>query len=235
MKAGLLECGHVEKKFRHIGGDYRDMFPALLPNIEFEFFDVCNGHFPGSAQACEAYICTGSKYSVYDGFEWISRLKAFVREIHQAQKPYVGVCFGHQIMGEALGGKVRKAAAGWCVGVHSFTVLQQEQWMVPPERNYRLLMLCQDQVQELPPGSRVLASAPDCPVGMFTVGNSMLGIQGHPEFSRDYVGAVIQDRLQRIGEARAQAGLGSLSQPTHASVLAEWISNFLERGAISFL
>lgn len=229
MKVGLLECDHVAAPFRHIGGDYRDMFPALLPGLQFELFDVCNGHFPESALACDAYICTGSKYSVYDDIPWIHQLKEFVREIHQAQRPFVGVCFGHQMMGEALGGKVRRAAAGWCVGVHSFTLLRQERWMAPPESEYNLLMLCQDQVEELPPGSRVLARAADCPVGMFTVGTNMLGIQGHPEFSKGYVGALIQDRVQRIGEEKSRAGLESLSQATHTPAISRWISNFLER------
>ena len=227
MKVGLLECDHVMEKFHHIGGDYRDMFPALLPNLEFELFDVCNGRFPESVQECDAYVCTGSKYSVYDDIDWIHRLKAIVREIHRVKKPFVGVCFGHQMMGEALGGKVRKAEVGWCVGVHSFTLLQREAWMAPPEDEYKLLMLCQDQVQELPPDSRVLAQAPDCPVGMFTVGHTMLGIQAHPEFSKDYVSAIIQDREQRIGEAKTRSGLESLNQATHTPTLARWISNFL--------
>ena len=229
MKVGLLECDHVTGKFHHIGGDYRDMFPALLPNLEFEFFDVCNGRFPESVQECDAYVCTGSKYSVYDDIDWIHRLKALVQEIHRAQKPFVGVCFGHQMIGEALGGKVRKAEVGWCVGVHSFTLLQREAWMTPTENEFKLLMLCQDQVQELPPDSRVLAQSPDCPVGMFTVGQAMLGIQAHPEFPKAYVSAIIQDREQRIGEAKTRSALESLNQGTHTPTLSRWISNFLER------
>ncbi|MCB9288110.1 MAG: gamma-glutamyl-gamma-aminobutyrate hydrolase family protein [Lewinellaceae bacterium] len=227
MKVGLLECDHVGEQFRHIGGDYRDMFPALLPNLRFELFDVCNGHFPESADECDAYICTGSKYSVYDDIPWIHRLKSFVRDIHSTQKPFVGICFGHQMMGEALGGKVRKAEAGWCVGVHSFSLLQQEEWMAPPEKEYKLLMLCQDQIQELPPDSRVLAQAPDCPVGMFTVGRTMLGIQAHPEFPKAYIDAIIRDREPRIGTDKARAGLESLGQGLHTELMARWVRNFL--------
>ena len=66
MKVGLLECDHVHLKYQHIGGDYREMFPAFLSNWEFRFFDVVNGQFPSSASACDIYLCTGSKYSVYE-------------------------------------------------------------------------------------------------------------------------------------------------------------------------
>ena len=106
MKIGLLECDHVLEKFQHIDGDYQDMFTELLPQIEWQFYDVCNGHFPKSVDECEAYICSGSKHSVYENIAWINRLKEFVFQLYKKQKLFVGVCFGHQILAEALGGKV---------------------------------------------------------------------------------------------------------------------------------
>src|SRR5690606_23965151 len=99
----------------------------LLPGFDWAFYDVVNDHFPESADECDAYICTGSRYSVYDDMPWIKELKHLVQELYQLQIPYIGVCFGHQMLAEALGGKVEKAAAGWCVGVHTFRVLQREE------------------------------------------------------------------------------------------------------------
>src|SRR5215217_7450772 len=112
MKVGLLECDHVREELLHIAGDYRQMFPALFsqvaPDWEFRFYGVCNGHFPESAGECDLYICTGSKFSVYDEEDWILRLKDFVKEIYESGKKYAGICFGHQMLAEALGGKVEK-------------------------------------------------------------------------------------------------------------------------------
>ncbi len=227
MKIGLLECDHVADKFRPIGGDYREMFPALLPQLDMAFYDVCKGHFPDDVRECDAYICTGSKYSVYDEMDWIRQLKGFVREVHDQEKPFIGVCFGHQMMGEALGGKVQKAEAGWCLGVHSFQLQERPAWIKPPRKSFNLLMLCQDQIKALPPDSRVLASAADCPVGMFMVGKHMLGIQAHPEFLKPYVKAIIKDRKERVGAPKATAGLKSLRRVVHSPVVAQWMQAFL--------
>jgi GMP synthase-like glutamine amidotransferase len=126
MTIGLLECDHVRDEFQYISGDYRDMFPALfLPLIsewQFVFYDVVNGHFPEAVNDCNAYICTGSKSSVYDDEPWIVQLKGFVSRLYQNQKPFIGLCFGHQLLGESLGGKVGKSLNGWCVGVHQFDI-----------------------------------------------------------------------------------------------------------------
>jgi GMP synthase-like glutamine amidotransferase len=224
MKIGLLECDHVRDELRHIAGDYRDMFPALFetvaPHWQWRFFDVVNGQFPESVQECDAYLCTGSRFSVYDKEPWIERLKDFVRVLYNAQKPFVGVCFGHQMLAEALGGKVAKAAAGWCVGVHSFEM---------PNTNLNLLMMCQDQVMALPPQAKILAGTPQCPVVMFQVSDFMLGIQAHPEFSKDYEAALINLRIERIGSERAEAALESLALPIHGQDVAQLIFDFLTR------
>lgn len=229
-KVGLLECDHVREELLPIAGDYREMFPALFsqvaPEWEFTFYDVCNGHFPASADECEVYVCTGSKFSVYDDEPWIARLKEFVKEIHDSGKKYIGVCFGHQMLAEALGGTVQKSAVGWCVGVHNFQVLSHEEWMVPSRQSFNLLMMCQDQVMELPPDSKLLAETQDCPIGMFRVGENMVGIQAHPEFPRPYEKALMEIRTDRIGQAKVEMGIVSLELPLHELTFANWLKNF---------
>lgn len=227
MKIGLLECDHVMPELRAVAGDYRDMFRAWLPDAEFVFFDVCNGHFPPEADDCSAYLCTGSRFSVYDDVDWIIALKAFVRRVQAGNKKFIGVCFGHQMMGEALGGKVEKAATGWNVGVHSFEILHSAPWMLPAPPGLQLMMMCQDQVVQLPPGSTVLARTATCPVAMFQVGHNMLGIQGHPEFPKEYEAKLLEVRRERIGSAKVDAALESLELPVDGECVAAWVSAFI--------
>lgn len=228
MKIGLLECDHVLAKFQPIAGDYRQMFAALFPGMEIIPFDVCNGRWPDSPDVCDGFMCTGSKFSVYDDIPWIHDLQAFVRELYALEKPFVGVCFGHQMLGQALGGRVEKSPEGWCVGAHTFRVTQPEPWMKPFQHDYKLLMMCQDQIVALPPGSQVLATTVACPVGMLRVGERMLGLQAHPEFPVSYEKALLQDRVGRIGAKKVRTGVESLAMPLDARVMAGWIKNFLK-------
>jgi hypothetical protein len=61
----------------------------------------------------------------------------------------------------------------------------------------------------------------------------MLGIEGHPEFPAAYNEALIRERRERIGAARADEALATLSQPTDGSVLGEWVGSFLRGGAVT--
>jgi len=232
MNIGILGCDDVPERLRHLGGTYRDMFRALLephlPGARYTWFDAVNGELPESPGACDAYLCTGSRYSAYEERDWIVALKDYVRQLHDARKPFVGVCFGHQILAQALGGTVEAAPQGWGVGIHEMRVIASEPWMQPPQEDCRLQYMHGDQVERLPPDSVVLASAPHCPVAMFRVGETMLGIEGHPEFPAAYVEALIRARMDRIGHARAQAALASLDQKADDGVVAQWMANFLK-------
>ena len=228
MKIGLLECDHVAPQFRDIAGDYLDMFAALFPGDDLTPYDVCGGRFPKSAEACDAFLCTGSRHSVYDDVPWIHGLADFVRLLHRRERCFVGVCFGHQMLGHALGGRVAKAAAGWCVGVHTFDVAVPQPWMTPPAAAYNLMMMCQDQIVDLPPGATVLAATAKCPVGMIRVGASLLGLQAHPEFPVSYERALMASRIARISADTVRAGLESLDRPVDAALAAGWMRAFME-------
>lgn len=227
MNIGLLECDDVVGRFQHIHGGYREMFAALLPGHDFSYFEAHRGRLPHGPGDCDAWICTGSKYSVYEQHDWISGLSRFIRAVHRAERPFVGICFGHQMLAHALGGQVEQAMQGWGVGVLKVEILRQEPWMIPPRPAISIQHIHQDQVLRLPADSVVLGRSEHCAVEMFQVGKSMLGIEGHPEFTPAYGEALIRARRERIGEKRAEQALASLRQPTDSSVVAKWIANFV--------
>ena len=125
MQVGLFICDHVKPQYRDQFGDYPDMFMRLFPGFDFKLYDVCSGQFPERLDECDLYMATGSSHSVYEDIDWIHQLKEVIREIYKQQKYFIGFCFGHQLMGEALGGKVEKSEKGWCVGVHEFKIQKQ--------------------------------------------------------------------------------------------------------------
>jgi GMP synthase-like glutamine amidotransferase len=222
---GLLQCDHVRDEFRSIGGDYDDMFRRWLP-AEWRIYDVTAGQRPAGPRECDGYVITGSRASVYDDEPWIQAFAVLTRDLHASGVPTFGVCFGHQMIAHALGGRVSKCPRGWGIGVHQFRVAIHEHWMQPPLDQFGVLMSCQDQAEQLPEGAVVLAGNEHCPVGMFRVGN-MLGLQGHPEFSVEYSEALMRFRMEKIGERTVSQALSTLTDPTHATELAAWAQSFL--------
>jgi GMP synthase-like glutamine amidotransferase len=227
MRVGLLECDDVVGRFPGIDGGYREMFAALLPEAEFRYYQAHGGALPASPTECDAWLCTGSKYSVYDPDPWIANLAAFIRGV-SGKRPFVGICFGHQMLAHAMGGEVAKAGQGWGVGVLPVEMLRQEPWMEPRRSQIRIQHMHQDQVQKLPPDSVLLGRSPHCEVGMFRVGRSMLGIEGHPEFTAAFGGALIRARREKIGAPRAQEALESLAGPADGPVVGRWIARYIE-------
>ena len=131
-------------------------------------------------------------------------------------------------MAEALGGKVEKAAVGWCVGVHQFRMLRLKNWMRPAKTKVNFLMMCQDQVVELPPNAVRLAANEACPNAMIQVGDRMMSIQGHPEFTKAYDQTLMEIRVERMGAETVKKGIESLKMEVDMSLFRSWVAGFLE-------
>ena len=223
VKLGLLVCDHVRPEFEHISGDYPDMFRRLFaghPDVEIVVYDVIGGDMPADPGECDAWITTGSRHSVNDDELWIRDLEGFVREVAKEEVPFVGVCFGHQLIAKALGGTVVKSDRGWGVGAKVVEVKGD----LGLGSSYTVFTSYQDQIEELPPGAEILGWNEHCPVSLLGVGENMIGIQGHPEFEPAYSEALMESRRGgMIPEMTVDAGLASLEGSTDGDLLADWI------------
>ncbi len=231
MEIGLLQCDQIDGQFKHLVGDYPVAFKSLLsgcaPDLIFRTYEVFRGEWPRTPAECDAYLITGARDSVFDDVDWIYQLVTFVQQLYVEKRKVVGVCFGHQMIAHALGGKVERAGKGWGIGVKSSAVYQARDWMQPALDRYRLVYSHQDQVVELPELAEVLGGNAHCPIAIFAVGNQMLGIQGHPEFTREFAAALIDAREDRISPEIIEAARPTLSEPTDESAIAQWIATFL--------
>lgn len=230
MQIGLLACDEVAERFRHIAGGYQQMFERLLsphlPGLRLKRFDVQAGNIPADARTCDGWITTGSRASVYDDAAWIRPAERFVVKVADSDRPFVGICFGHQLLAQTLGAEVKRAPGGWGVGVLPMSVVHREDWMTPALSTVRLQYMHADQVAEPPGGAMLLGESPHCPVAMFQSGPRLLGIEAHPEFPAAYARALIEDRRARIGEQVADDALARVDEPTDSDVVGSWIARF---------
>jgi GMP synthase-like glutamine amidotransferase len=232
LKIGLLKCDTITGKLREILGDCSDAFITLFaryaPDIFFQVYDIQNGDYPDSLDECAGYLATGSRYSVYDNDPWILRFRDFVAELYRNEVKFVGICFGHQMIAEALGGKVSKSDRGWGIGGKNVRIIKKKSWMQPELDSYSLLLSHMDQVNELPEGGEALGTNEHCPNSMFTVGDHILGIQAHPEYTTAYAEALMLSRLDRIGRELVEHAQESLEEETHQDIITHWIENFFK-------
>jgi GMP synthase-like glutamine amidotransferase len=231
MRIGLLVCDHVRPELRGISGDYEDMFRRLFADhddVDIVAYDVIAGELPSDPEECDAWLTTGSRHSVNDDETWIRALEGFVREVAAAEVPFIGICFGHQMLAKALGGSVARSEQGWGVGVKEVDVLPE----LGLGESYRVLTSHQDQVETIPPGGEILGWNEHCPVSMLRVGSKMLGIQGHPEFDPAYSRALMELRRGRaIPELLVEEGLASLDRAPDSGRLADWIIGVIKSDA----
>ena len=224
MKLAILETGRPPGDLAQEFGDYPAMFGALLGSgFEVESFDVERGELPKSG-AHQAVLITGSPAGVYDDFPWIEPLAQFIRSAGTSKM--VGICFGHQIMAEALGGHVEKSDKGWGAGLHHYTIVRSEPW-IDTAGAIAIPASHQDQVVVQPPGAAVVAASNFTPFAALAWNDRpAISFQFHPEFSPAFAKALIEKRYDIVPDP--DAAIASLDAPNDNERVAGWIRRFLK-------
>ncbi len=238
LQIGLLQCGYIAPDVAAGHGDYPEAFADLLgpQGIDLVTYDVQQGPVPTDPGAHDGWLVSGSASSAYEPLAWIAPVEGFLRRLIEVEAPLVAVCFGHQLLAQALGGRVARAEAGWGAGVHRYELVgPRPPWMDPPpvDGAFRLIASHQDQVVDLPAEATVIARTDHCPVAAFTVGPRALAIQPHPEFSAEVSRGLIGLRRGLIGPDRSDTALATLDGPLEDDRrrVAAWMANFWRQGA----
>lgn len=229
-RIGLLLVGHIDAGSLHVGGDYPELYKSILEpeDIQITTYECDNGQLPDNLNEQDGWLCSPSRLSVYEDHAWLRDVEQLLRDMVATEKPYVGICFGHQLMAQALGATVKKADYGWGIGAKHYEIVEQQSWMDSSE-DIVLAASHQDQVQELPSGAHLLAKSDYCPIGGMLIGERAWTLQVHPEFTPALADSLLATRLQLFGEDKAAAARATLSEPLQQTRVAKWISRFFHQ------
>ena len=229
---GILETGVPPAGLAARYGRYDAMMRRMLGDgFAYQTYDVQAGALPSAPEDHDAYVITGSSAGVYDPLAWIAPLKSFIRAAHGRAR-LVGICFGHQVMAEALGGRVEKSHKGWALGLHSYEVDHRAPWMDGGARRIAVAASHQDQVVAVPEDVVVLGHSAFAPYDMLAYpGGDAISVQFHPEFERGFAEQLVELRRARLPDAAdADRALASLQAPSDSPRVASWLRRFIADG-----
>jgi GMP synthase-like glutamine amidotransferase len=223
MLIGILQTGLAPDVLAPEMGDYPDMFARLLDGQGFTFrtWRVVDGEFPENVHAADGWLITGSRHGVYEDHPWIPPLEEFIRAAFSARVPLVGICFGHQIVAQAMGGKVERHAGGWAVGATDYDFGGE---------TIRLNAWHRDQVVKVPGTAKVIASNDFCANAALLYDDRAFTVQAHPEFRPEFVDGLMKTRGKGVvPDDLMAAATARLAQPLDDRTMAGRIAAFFKQ------
>jgi GMP synthase-like glutamine amidotransferase len=218
MRIGVLQVERFQGALLDAVGPHLGLYEQLLTGhgFAYDLYDVLAMQMPAAADAVDGWLITGSAAAAYDDLPWIAPLQQFIRQIHDQRRPLVGICFGHQIIAQVLGGRVEKFAGGWSIGRQPYVIDGQPVHLNAWHR---------DQVTALPPEAQVFGQSDFCRYAALTYGDHILTLQAHPEYGATMLRALIDHYADdQYPPDRIARALADLPRPTDEAAIATRIA-----------
>ncbi|KAL1372077.1 hypothetical protein HN51_002237 [Arachis hypogaea] len=201
---GLLQAAKDPEYVKKMYGGYLKVYAEAFgeEGASWDLFRVCEGEFPEISELhkYDGFVVSGSSNDAFGNDYWILKLCFLLQILDAMEKKILGICFGHQVLCRALGGRVGRAKRGWDIGITqvSFAKDRAPLWYLDDHHNMpsslSIIEIHQDEIFEVPVGANVIASSDKTGVEIFVIEDHILGIQGHPEYNKDILFNLI-DRL----------------------------------------
>ena len=230
---GLLICDTVNPEVAQAAGQYWERFNNFFNNAESPInlikYNIREGVWPKSPEECDGYLITGCVQSANDQDDWIIELVRFIRECYVGKVKMVGICFGHQIIAKAMGGRVELNPNGWGLGIKKQQVIVKKKWMKPSQKQFNIIASHQEHVVEIPGNAELICTSEHCKVSVFEISDLFLGFQGHPENSSFTSGVSIDRRKDELPKDIFDLAKRSLTIEAEQKLIAKWISGFFKQ------
>lgn len=233
MKLTIIQTGEVPDPLRDQFGAYPPMFRRMFDEagiaFDYDTVPVMDGAPLPDPAGLEGIVVTGSAAGVYDShYAWMEPLRAFIRAAYAHKTRMLGVCFGHQIMADALGGDVRKSEKGWGLGRHVYEVRNRPAFLATAVPALAIACSHQDQVIVPPKEADVFLASEFTPnAGLLYRNGAAISLQPHPEFEDAYTVALAELRRGRAPDEVVDNAVASIATPSHSRELAGYLGAFL--------
>lgn len=234
-RLGILVTGEPVEPVKRDRGSFTNLFRAILePRWRGAIveLDARRSQLP-DAKDFAALVVTGSASSVTERAPWILAAERALAEFVAAGVPTLGVCFGHQLLGQALGGEVRRNPRGREIGTVETELFGDDPLFSDLPRRLLVNMSHVDSVVALPPGARVLARTELEPHAAVRFGQRAWGVQFHPEFDASVMRGYIEARAKQIeSEGIDVTALRAETSPDATSILTRFTELALRASGI---
>lgn len=192
----VLRTGDPVPKVAETRGQFADLIAATVADIwngDWSAVDV-RTEPPPDPDSAAAFIITGSSSSVTERAPWMLAVEEWIRNAHAKQTNIFGICFGHQLIGQALGGLVAKNPRGREVGNVTVEKIADDRVFEGLARTFDVHATHVDSVVTLPPGATLLAKTALEAHAAFSVGENIRAVQYHPEIDAEVMREYLKAR-----------------------------------------
>jgi len=226
-------CTLEEIKPRH--GDFENWFAAGLGLTDFLQIDVFRQQALPMPEHISGIVITGSPAMVSAREDWSERTAEWLRKAVHTGMPVLGVCYGHQLLAHALGGRVGPNPAGRQIGTVNAQLVDfkiDDPLLGHLPRSFPAQTSHSEAVLKIPPGAVRLATSPLDENFALRFADNAWGLQFHPEFSA----AIVSDYIRyRAGDLRREGLdpeelLAAVTEAEAASTVLKKFTRLVQKG-----